>query len=45
MIFMPVRQHDGPNHAPMLFQVGNIGDNDIDAQQLVFGKHHSRIDY
>jgi len=45
MIFMRVRQDDGSHHAPVLFQVGNVRDDDIDAQQLLLGKHQSRIDH
>ena len=41
---MAVREHDGAHHALVLFQVGNVGNNDVDAQQFLLGKHHAGVD-
>jgi hypothetical protein len=44
MIFMPMRDEDCADFVPVLAKVGDIGQNEIDAQLLFFGKAHAAID-
>ena len=44
MIFVRVRQKNGPYFGAVFDQKADVGDDDIDAQQLRFGKHQPRID-
>jgi hypothetical protein len=44
VIFVPVGENDAAHHFAILKQVRNVGDNDVDAQQLGFGEHESGID-
>ena len=44
VVFMAVRQDQAADHLPVFLQVGEIGRDDVDAQQFRIGKHHSRID-
>ena len=32
VVFMRVRENDGADHALVLFQVGNVGNDDVDAE-------------
>src|SRR5690242_11795697 len=43
MVFMSVRQHDGMNFRTVLLQVGNIRDDEINAQKLGLGEHHAGV--
>ena len=45
MILVAVRQKEGPDVLPVFAQVGQVRRYQVDAQQLVLGKHHSGIDY
>ncbi len=42
MIFVAVGENDRAHMSAILDQVGNIGDNDVHAQQLGFREHESR---
>ena len=41
---MPVRQQDGPQVLPVLLQIGDIRNHDINAEKFRLRKHHSRVD-
>ena len=45
MIFVAVGENDPANPLPILDEVGNIGDHDVDAEQFSLGKHEPRIDH
>ena len=44
MVFVSVGQNDAAYPLPVLDQVGNIGDNNIDAEQFGFRKHQAGVD-
>ena len=44
VIFMPVRQHNRANVRAVLFQVSDVGNDQVDAQELRFREHHARVD-
>ena len=44
VVFVTVRQHDGAHVLAVLDQVGDVGNNDVDAEQLGFGKHQAGVD-
>src|SRR5207248_9099830 len=44
VILMAMRQHDGANLRSVLLQVGNVRDNQVDAQKLGFREHHAGVD-
>src|SRR5213594_396431 len=44
MVLVSVREHDAAYSLPVLDQVGNVGHNDVDAQQFGFGEHQSGVD-
>ena len=44
MVHVPVRKHDAAHVRTVGDEVGEIGDYDIDAEQLGFGKHQPGID-
>ena len=45
VILVRVREDDRAHHALVLFQIGNVGDHDIHAEQLLLGEHQARIDH
>ncbi len=45
VIFVPVRQHDGAHHVAVLLQVGDVGNDDVNAEQFGFREHHPGIDH
>ena len=45
VVLVAVRQDDGAHMLLVLNQVGDIGNNDIDAQQLRLRKHQPRVDH
>ena len=45
MVLVRVREHDGLDHAFVLFQVGGVGNYDVHTQQFLLGEHQSRIDH
>ena len=45
VVFVAVREHDAAHMLAILQQVRNVGDDDVDAQQLGFGKHEAGVDH
>jgi len=45
VVFVPVGQDDGPDAGLVFDQVGNVGDNNIDAEELGFREHQARVDH
>src|SRR2546423_6694264 len=43
MVFVAMGKDETANHAGVLLEVGEVGGDDVDAQELRFGKHHARI--
>ena len=43
VVFMRVGQNDGAHHALVLFQVGDVGNDDIHAEQFLLGEHEARV--
>ena len=44
VIFMTMREDDGTNMITVLEQIGDVGNDDIDAQEFGFGEHQSGVD-
>src|SRR6185503_15023450 len=44
VVFVAVGKENRTNMLPVFHQVRNIGDHDVDAQQLRFGKHQAGVD-
>ena len=44
VVFMAVGEQHAANLAAVFRQVGEGGNDDIDAEQLVLGEHHSGVD-
>ena len=44
MVFVAVREDEGAHLLAVLDQIGDIGDDDVDAEQFVFGEHQPGID-
>ena len=44
VVFVPVRKNDAAHLLAVLDQVGNVGHNNIDAQQFGFRKHQAGVD-
>ena len=44
MVFVPVRNDDAAEPILLVFQIGDIGNYQVDAQHVVFGKHHTGVD-
>ena len=44
MVFVAVRQDQGADVLLVFLEVGQVGHDQVDAQQLGFGKHHAGID-
>src|SRR5208337_3586659 len=45
VVFVAVRKHDAAHMLAIFQQVRNIGDNDVDAQQLGFGEHQAGVNH
>ena len=45
VIFVAVREHDAAHMLAIFEQVRNVGDDDIDAQQLGFREHQAGVDH
>src|SRR5690242_6200658 len=43
VVFVPVGEHDGAHLLAVLDEVGDIGDNDVHAQQFGFGEHEAGV--
>ena len=44
MVFVTMGQEDAPQFILVLHQVGDIRDDQVDAQHIVFGEHEARIE-
>ena len=44
VVLVAVRQHDGANMLAILEQIAEVGNDNVDAQQLGFRKHQSGVD-
>ena len=44
MIFVAVGQDNGTDVLAILLEVGDVGDDEVDAEELGFGEHHAGID-
>ncbi len=44
VIFMAVGEDDGADVGAVLFEVGDIGDDEVDAEELGFREHHAGVD-
>src|SRR6266513_180946 len=44
MIFMAVRQHDCADLRAVLLQVGDVGNDQINAKEFRLREHHARVD-
>src|SRR5258705_894270 len=44
MVFVSVGENDGANVLPVLSKIGNVGDDDVDAEQFCFREHQAGID-
>ena len=44
VVFMPVGQQQRPDVRPVLLQIGEVGDHDVHAQELLFREHHPGVD-
>src|SRR6185312_2549026 len=45
VILMAMRENQAANHIGVLLKVGEVGSNDIDAEQFRFRKHHAGVDH
>src|SRR5208282_3004296 len=45
VIFVAVRKDDGAHQLAIFKQVRNVGDNDVDPQQLGFGEHQAGVNH
>ena len=43
VVFVAMREHDCAHAMPIFGEIGNIGYDDIDAQQFGFGEHHAGV--
>ncbi len=44
VVFVAVREDDGANVLAVLFQVGDVGDDEVNAEEFGFGEHHAGVD-
>ena len=44
VVFVPVRENDAADVLAVLDQVGNVGDDDVHAEQFGFGEHQAGVD-
>ena len=45
MVFVAVGEDDGPDMIAIFQQIGDIGDDDVNAQQLGFRKHEAGVNH
>ncbi len=43
MVFVAVRQDDGFDEMAILFEIGDVGNDEVDAEQFGFGEHHAGV--
>ncbi len=44
MVFVAVGEDDGANVSAVLFEVGDVRNDEVNAEELGFGKHHAGVD-
>ncbi len=44
MIFVAVSEDDGANVGAILFEIGDVGDDQVDAEELRLWEHHAGVD-
>ena len=44
MVFVAVGEHDAAHVLAVLDEIGDVGDDDIDAEQFGFGEHEAGVD-
>src|SRR6266478_8263992 len=44
VIFVAVSEHDGADMGAILFQIGDVGDDEVDAEEFGLGEHHAGVD-
>ena len=44
VVFVSVCKDDPAHHRAVFDEVGNVGDDDVDSEQLFFGKHEAGVD-
>jgi len=44
VVFVSMGEKDGANFVAIFKKVGDVGDDDIDSEQLRFGKHQAGVD-
>src|SRR6202035_1262262 len=44
VIFVTVSEDDAADALPVLDEIGNVGDYDVDTEEFGFGKHESGVD-
>ncbi len=44
VVFMAVREQDGFDLVAVFGEVGDVGDDDVDAEEFFFGKHQAGVD-
>ncbi len=44
VIFVAVREHDGFDQMAILFEIGDVGNDEVDAEEFGFGEHHAGVD-
>src|SRR6266542_3307044 len=44
VVLVSMGEHNGTNPLPILHEIGNVGNDDIHAQQLGFREHHAGVD-
>ena len=45
VILVPVGDEDGTDTVPIAHEVGNVGDDEVDAGHPLFGEHDPGVDY
>ena len=45
VVFVAVREDDSAHALPVLGEIGNIGNHDVDAEQFGFGEHQAGVDH
>ena len=44
VVFVAVGEHNGANRCAVLLQIGDVWNDDVDAEKFDFGKHQAGVD-
>ncbi len=44
MVFVAVSEDDGTDVSAILLEIGDVGNDEVDAEKLRFGEHHAGVD-